>query len=142
MTISNSLSSYFVYLAEKDAVGPSGKTDFNSYADALWWGVVSASPILRIKSNNKINFIHPDHGDHHRVRRHCSSDMDGQDCGLLLCCLRHLLLCLASSKNCSVTHYVLTLCSICAHCVLTMCSLYAHYVLIMSSLCTHYVITM
>lgn len=34
-------SSYFVYLAEKDAVGPDGKTDFSSYADALWWGVVS-----------------------------------------------------------------------------------------------------
>jgi len=36
-------SSYFVYLAEKDAVGPDGKTDFSSYADALWWGVVSLS---------------------------------------------------------------------------------------------------
>ena len=34
-------SSYFVYLAEKDVVGPSGKSDFESYADALWWGVVS-----------------------------------------------------------------------------------------------------
>lgn len=33
-------SSYFVYLAEKDVVGPDGKTDFSSYADALWWGVV------------------------------------------------------------------------------------------------------
>ncbi|CAH1398244.1 unnamed protein product [Nezara viridula] len=33
-------SSYFVYLAEKDAVGPDGKSgDFASYADALWWGV-------------------------------------------------------------------------------------------------------
>lgn len=30
-------SSYFVYLAEKD---DNGKTDFASYADALWWGVV------------------------------------------------------------------------------------------------------
>lgn len=30
-----------MYLAEKDAVGPDGKTgDFASYADALWWGVV------------------------------------------------------------------------------------------------------
>lgn len=35
-------SSYFVYLAEKDAVGPDGKTDFSNYADALWWGVVSS----------------------------------------------------------------------------------------------------
>ncbi|OAD53994.1 Potassium voltage-gated channel subfamily KQT member 1 [Eufriesea mexicana] len=34
-------SSYFVYLAEKDVVGPDGKTDFSSYADALWWGVES-----------------------------------------------------------------------------------------------------
>uniref|UniRef100_A0ABD2XEE9 Potassium voltage-gated channel subfamily KQT member 1 n=1 Tax=Trichogramma kaykai TaxID=54128 RepID=A0ABD2XEE9_9HYME len=34
-------SSYFVYLAEKDVVGPQGRTDFASYADALWWGVVS-----------------------------------------------------------------------------------------------------
>jgi potassium voltage-gated channel KQT-like subfamily protein 1 len=33
-------SSYFVYLSEKDAIGPSGKSDFESYADALWWGVV------------------------------------------------------------------------------------------------------
>ncbi|KFP46000.1 Potassium voltage-gated channel subfamily KQT member 1, partial [Cariama cristata] len=34
-------SSYFVYLAEKDAVDEDGKTGFSSYADALWWGVVS-----------------------------------------------------------------------------------------------------
>ena len=34
-------SSYFVYLAEKDATGENGRTDFTSYADALWWGVVS-----------------------------------------------------------------------------------------------------
>ena len=32
-------SSYFMYLSEKDAAGPGGKTDFYSYADALWWGV-------------------------------------------------------------------------------------------------------
>ena len=31
-------SSYFVYLAEKDE----GRSDFASYADALWWGVVSS----------------------------------------------------------------------------------------------------
>ncbi|KFO94974.1 Potassium voltage-gated channel subfamily KQT member 1, partial [Calypte anna] len=36
-------SSYFVYLAEKDAVNDSGETEFGSYADALWWGVVSIS---------------------------------------------------------------------------------------------------
>lgn len=34
-------SSYFVYLAEKDAVNDSGQVEFGSYADALWWGVVS-----------------------------------------------------------------------------------------------------
>nr|CAD7258741.1 unnamed protein product [Timema shepardi] len=34
-------SSYFVYLAEKDEVGQDGNIDFRSYADALWWGVVS-----------------------------------------------------------------------------------------------------
>ena len=33
-------SSYFVYLSEKDATGPDGKSDFDTYADALWWGVV------------------------------------------------------------------------------------------------------
>ena len=36
-------SSYFVYLAEKDAITENGKTDFTSYADALWWGVVSTN---------------------------------------------------------------------------------------------------
>lgn len=41
-------SSYFVYLAEKDAEpeaiiddGCKRQNDFSSYADALWWGVVS-----------------------------------------------------------------------------------------------------
>ena len=37
-------SSYFVFLAEKkeDGRDDSGlKTDINTYADALWWGVVS-----------------------------------------------------------------------------------------------------
>ena len=34
-------SSYFIYLSEKDSVGPQGQKSFNSYADALWWGVVS-----------------------------------------------------------------------------------------------------
>ncbi|CAL8295754.1 unnamed protein product [Boreogadus saida] len=38
-------SSYFVYLAEKDAVNEDGKTDFASYADALWWGVVTVTTI-------------------------------------------------------------------------------------------------
>ncbi|EMP32836.1 Potassium voltage-gated channel subfamily KQT member 1 [Chelonia mydas] len=38
-------SSYFVYLAEKDAVNDSGQTEFGSYADALWWGVVTVTTI-------------------------------------------------------------------------------------------------
>lgn len=38
-------SSYFMYLSEKDAVGPGGKTDFYSYADALWWGVITVTTI-------------------------------------------------------------------------------------------------
>ncbi|XP_069759861.1 potassium voltage-gated channel subfamily KQT member 1-like [Narcine bancroftii] len=38
-------SSYFVYLAEKDAVDENGLTGFGSYADALWWGVVTVTTI-------------------------------------------------------------------------------------------------
>ncbi|XP_044274274.1 potassium voltage-gated channel subfamily KQT member 1-like [Varanus komodoensis] len=38
-------SSYFVYLAEKDAVDEKGQTGFSSYADALWWGVVTVTTI-------------------------------------------------------------------------------------------------
>uniref|UniRef100_A0A3Q3WHY3 Potassium voltage-gated channel subfamily KQT member 1 n=1 Tax=Mola mola TaxID=94237 RepID=A0A3Q3WHY3_MOLML len=38
-------SSYFVYLAEKDAVNARGSTEFGSYADALWWGVVTVTTI-------------------------------------------------------------------------------------------------
>ncbi|CAD5212910.1 unnamed protein product [Bursaphelenchus okinawaensis] len=38
-------SSYFVYLAEKDTVGPDGKVHFTSYADALWWGVITMTTI-------------------------------------------------------------------------------------------------
>ncbi|XP_062618870.1 potassium voltage-gated channel subfamily KQT member 1-like isoform X1 [Saccostrea cucullata] len=34
-------SSYFVYLAEKE----NGSTDFTSYADALWWGVITVTTI-------------------------------------------------------------------------------------------------
>ncbi|KAL4232667.1 Potassium voltage-gated channel subfamily KQT member 1 [Mactra antiquata] len=37
-------SSYFVYLAEKDAEPDSG-SQFNSYADALWWGVITVTTI-------------------------------------------------------------------------------------------------
>ncbi|XP_059080037.1 potassium voltage-gated channel subfamily KQT member 1-like isoform X3 [Tigriopus californicus] len=38
-------SSYFVYLSEKDAIGPKGRSDFESYADALWWGVITVTTI-------------------------------------------------------------------------------------------------
>ncbi|MEE6499377.1 hypothetical protein FKM82_003428 [Ascaphus truei] len=38
-------SSYFVYLAEKDALDGSGQHQFGSYADALWWGVVTVTTI-------------------------------------------------------------------------------------------------
>lgn len=38
-------SSYFVYLAEKDVVDADGKNDFSSYADALWWGVITVTTI-------------------------------------------------------------------------------------------------
>ncbi|XP_038557647.1 potassium voltage-gated channel subfamily KQT member 1.1 [Micropterus salmoides] len=38
-------SSYFVYLAEKDAVDSSGSSEFGNYADALWWGVVTVTTI-------------------------------------------------------------------------------------------------
>ncbi|XP_023288103.1 potassium voltage-gated channel subfamily KQT member 1 [Orussus abietinus] len=38
-------SSYFVYLAEKDAVGPGGRNDFSTYPDALWWGVITVTTI-------------------------------------------------------------------------------------------------
>ncbi|NWQ99428.1 KCNQ1 protein, partial [Paradoxornis webbianus] len=38
-------TSYFVSLAEKDAVDEDGKTDISSYADALWWGVVTVMTI-------------------------------------------------------------------------------------------------
>uniref|UniRef100_A0A3P8SCE5 Potassium voltage-gated channel subfamily KQT member 1 n=1 Tax=Amphiprion percula TaxID=161767 RepID=A0A3P8SCE5_AMPPE len=44
-------SSYFVYLAEKDAVDEEGKTGFSSYADALWWGVVT---VQLVKFNHLI----------------------------------------------------------------------------------------
>lgn len=40
-------SSYFVYLAEKDQEDVNGKMHFKSYADALWWGVVSGKDYMR-----------------------------------------------------------------------------------------------
>lgn len=39
-------SSYFVYLAEKDAGDKNGgRNNFASYADALWWGVITLTTI-------------------------------------------------------------------------------------------------
>ncbi|KAG7171249.1 Potassium voltage-gated channel subfamily KQT member 1-like 1, partial [Homarus americanus] len=39
-------SSYFVYLAEKkDDEDEDGEGDFSSYADALWWGVITVTTI-------------------------------------------------------------------------------------------------
>lgn len=38
-------SSYFIYLAEKDGKGPNNSTEFTSYADALWWGVITVTTI-------------------------------------------------------------------------------------------------
>lgn len=39
-------SSYFIYLAEKDSTGPNNSTtEFTSYADALWWGVITVTTI-------------------------------------------------------------------------------------------------
>ena len=44
-------SSYFVYLAEKEdgATDNGQKTDFTSYADALWWGVVCIISVIVLK---------------------------------------------------------------------------------------------
>ncbi|KAI3386395.1 hypothetical protein SNEBB_008274 [Seison nebaliae] len=38
-------SSYFVYLAEKDVTMQDGRKQFESYADALWWGVITVTTI-------------------------------------------------------------------------------------------------
>ena len=48
-------SSYFVYLAEKDAIGKDGVKHFTSYADALWWGVVSSIAAFVVGRVAKIN---------------------------------------------------------------------------------------
>ena len=44
-------SSYFVYLAERD----DNRNDFNSYADALWWGVVGSFDIFLF--SEKLNYL-------------------------------------------------------------------------------------
>lgn len=38
-------SSYFMYLAEKDEEAKGTNSDFSSYADALWWGVITVTTI-------------------------------------------------------------------------------------------------
>lgn len=60
-------ASFLVYLAEKDV-----NTDFNTYADSLWWGTVSTAPLChhvggdagcrrfkwqKIRKMNKLNSI-------------------------------------------------------------------------------------
>ena len=61
-------SSYFVYLSEKDVIGPTGSKSFNSYADALWWGVVSyTEPSCRDFS---LTLNYSDHRHHYWIRRH------------------------------------------------------------------------
>ena len=44
-------SSYFVYLAERD----DNRNDFNSYADALWWGVVGSFDLFLF--SEKLNYL-------------------------------------------------------------------------------------
>lgn len=46
-----------MYLAEKDAVDDSGMTEFSSYADALWWGVVGRSPPIPFTDTMAITWI-------------------------------------------------------------------------------------
>ncbi|XP_058637858.1 potassium voltage-gated channel subfamily KQT member 1.1 isoform X5 [Onychostoma macrolepis] len=83
-------SSYFVYLAEKDAVDDRGFTEFSSYADALWWGVVGDS-------------------NHYWLWRQGPSDLDRENHCIMFLCLCHLLFCppccklqrFNSQNNCS-----------------------------------------
>lgn len=48
-----------MYLAEKDATSPDGRMAFRSYADALWWGVITVTTIgtfIRISNIHVIEF--------------------------------------------------------------------------------------
>lgn len=40
-------ASFLVYLAEKDV-----NTDFNTYADSLWWGTVSTASYTHARGNS------------------------------------------------------------------------------------------
>lgn len=100
--------SYFVYLAEKDAVDSSGVTEFASYADALWWGVVGIlfSPRLcnqifyRTIHNSCIVFFHIlGDSDYHRVRGQGATDMDRENHWFLFCRLCNVFLCPASCES-------------------------------------------
>lgn len=52
-------SSYFVYLAEKDAVSSSGSSEFGNYADALWWGVVRTSVLfMTVRITTALCYLH------------------------------------------------------------------------------------
>ena len=96
-------SSYFVYLSEKDAIGPNGKSDFESYADALWWGVVSGW-------DGSTAFLYfdlspvPDNCYNHWLWRHGAEDVDGEDRGVLLLRLCNILLRTSSSESVYPSH--------------------------------------
>lgn len=46
-------ASFLVYLAEKDV-----NTDFNTYADSLWWGTVSTARCAHTHSSNEFNHFY------------------------------------------------------------------------------------
>ena len=95
-----------------------GQSDFQSYADALWWGVVS---FLGGENQANLFFVHipdgenqanifsfsllnvvvlfpqyifpSDHGDNDWLWRHSSPDLDGQDCSILFLRLYFCIFC-------------------------------------------------
>lgn len=74
---------------------PSSNSAFTSYADALWWGVVSF--IFYSLSDTVSNYcIHSlsivDHDDYHWIRWRCPSDVVGKDRRVLFLHLCHLIL--------------------------------------------------
>jgi len=68
-----------VYLAEKDAVNDSGETEFGSYADALWWGVVSIAiaHILVIVNTFKCRVNSSKQEQHFQMASYCFSTPSG-----------------------------------------------------------------
>ena len=45
-----------------------------------------------------LHCVFSDHCDNHWLRRHCTTDMDGQDCSLMFFCVRYFLFCFACGK--------------------------------------------